>query len=719
MKNAEPEETPGADQGAGVAPGVDPKSYDSRCLQPVTALPGVGPKIAATLARKNIRTIEDLLLSLPYRYEDRRVVTPIAALQEGQAATIRAVVERIRGVGGRGRLRRTLAHVVDESGGVDIVWFGFAGMRFNPQDRVVLSGDVTRRDERLQIVNPEGDVLGADEEPAGLVPVYSETEGLRQRSWRKLIAAALDRFAGDWVGGVPDGVRAERGLATVVEALRTLHRPPNGDVDPAALLDWRGPARRALAFEEYYVFQLGMAVRRRMLDELPGVRLELDDETLRPLRAALPFALTAGQEECWRAIAADLSAPRPMQRLIHGEVGSGKTALAILAAGAAARNDYQTAVMAPTEILAAQHARRFAELLTPLGVRVALVTGGLARPERRRLCDRIALGMEQVVVGTHALLSGDVEFHRLGLAVVDEQHKFGVAQRARLATKGERPNVLALSATPIPRSLALTIYGDLDLSLLRERPHGVGAIATRVVGPEQRAAAYRELAGRLAAGRQGYVVCPRLDRATDGKADALSLYEELRAGPLAGFRLAVLHGQTPPAAGAEIVAGFLRREIHAIVSTSVIEVGLDAPNAAALVVENAELFGLSQLHQMRGRIGRDGQPALCLLLHGADCPAPARERLAYLARCGDGFAIAEYDLRLRGPGELLGVRQSGLPRLRFAKWTIDDLELLQGAREAARRTLDADPLLADPRHEWAKMTAAQRWGAALSAVVEG
>jgi len=501
-------------------------------------------------------------------------------------------------------------------------------------------------------------------------------------------------------------------LQTVGEALLALHRPAD-DGDAAALLDWRSGPRRSLAFEEYFVFQLAMAARRRAFEESPGVQLEIDDALMQPLRVAMPFALTAGQEACWRQIADDLRAAPPMHRMIHGEVGSGKTALALFAAFAAARNDWQTAVMAPTEILAEQHAQRFAAALEPLGVRVALVTGGMAKPVRRRLGDRIALGLEKVVVGTHALLSGDLEFHRLGLVVVDEQHKFGVGQRAALAAKGERPNVLALSATPIPRSLAMTVYGDLDLSLLRERPQGVGAIETRVVAPAARADAYRELAEQLAAGRQAYVVCPRLERAKDEKADVMSLYDELRAGPLAMFRLAALHGQTPGPARAQIIEAFTRREIDAIVSTSVIEVGLDAPNASAMIVENAELFGLSQLHQMRGRVGRDGRPALCRLLHAAECPPPARERLAFLAGCADGFAIAEYDLRLRGPGELLGMRQSGLPGLRHPRWTIDDLARLQDARAAAQATLAADPELAEPGHQWAKMTAAQRWGAAL------
>jgi ATP-dependent DNA helicase RecG len=688
--------------------------YQTRCLQPVADLPGVGPKFAERLGRKGIASIEDLLLTLPLRYDDRRVISPIAALRAGESATVCATVERAQNLGGRGRLRRTIARVADDSGSIEVVWFGFAGMNVQKGDRLAFSGPVGERDGRLQMQNPDAEPVGPDEPRPMVLPVYSETEGMGQRTWRKLIGAALDRHADGWIGALPAATRRRLGLLPLDEALRQLHRPSaEPEAAPAALLELASSPLRSLILEEMFAFQVAMTLRRRLLGEADGPAVDASDDAIGPVRAALPFALTPGQDECWRAIAGDLQSGRPMHRLLHGDVGSGKTVLALLAAFAAARSGWQTAVMAPTEILAEQHARRFAEVLEPLGVRTALFTGGLATRERRRLQDRIALGLAAVVLGTHALLAGDIEFHRLGLAIVDEQHKFGVAQRASLAAKGGQPHLLVMTATPIPRSLALTLYGDLDISLLREGPRVGKAIATRLVAHAARDAAYRDFAAELRRGRQGYVVCPRLDRAADDKRNVVELFAELRDGPLREFRLAMLHGQTSGGERTRIITEFSRGALDAIVATSVVEVGLDAPNAGVLAVENAESFGLSQLHQMRGRIGRDGRPALCLLLTGGDCPPASRERLSCLETHDDGFAIAELDLQLRGPGELLGQRQSGLPSLRFAKWALADASLLAAARKEAAAVVSADPTLSRPEHEWTKMTVLQRWGALL------
>ena len=686
--------------------------YHSRHLQPITVLKGVGPKTAGCLARKDVASVEDLLHCLPLRYDDRRNFVPIAKLIDGERATVCGELTRLSHVGGRGRNRRTLARLTDDTGEIEVVWFGFGGQDFARGDRVVLTGRVGMFEDRHQLRDPEGEVF-TGEPPRCIVPVYSETEGMRQRAWRRVIDTALTEAAEGLVGAVPPELLAAERLQPPQDALRSLHQPDGAKAEPDQLTDPHLGPLRSLVFEELFVFQLGLALRRRALATASGTSLRVDAEVIAPLIDALPFSLTPGQQAVWDAVAADLRADRPMHRLVHGDVGSGKTVLAALAAFAAVKNGYQAAIMVPTEVLAEQHARRLEQWLTPLGVKVALATGSLTGRRRARMRDRLALGVEQIVVGTHALISGDLEFHRLGLVVIDEQHKFGVNQRANLISKGPDPDVLVLTATPIPRSLALTLYGDLDVSLLRDRPGGKAEVSTRVCLGAERDWVYADVAEKLRLGRQAYIVCPRLDVIDDETIDVQSLYDELAAGPLARFRLAMLHGRMKTDARLAIVDDFAAGRIDALVATSVIEVGLDVPGAGVLVVENAERFGLAQLHQMRGRIGRDGQPGWCFLLTRDELSETAIHRLSFLTECADGFAIAETDLRLRGPGELLGARQSGLPPLRYAKEALADLALLERTRDAAAETLATDPTLGQPGNQWARMVVLQRWGALL------
>ncbi|MDP8225497.1 MAG: ATP-dependent DNA helicase RecG [Candidatus Lernaella stagnicola] len=685
--------------------------YHSRYLRPITDLPGVGPKTAEHLLRKNVLTVADLLYCLPLRYDDRRRPTAIADLEADDCATVCGTLQHIHRFGGRGRQRRTVAELSDATGTVSVTWFGFAGHRFEDGDEVLLSGPVGEYSDTLQLQNPDGETVEKSRKSSQLVPIYSETEGVRQRTWRKLIAAALEEGAADWIGAVPADLRGEYDLLTLGEALRLIHAPPN---DTAEIpIDAGARALRSLVFEDVFAFQLALALRRRERGGTAGIAFQATVETVTELLVGLPFSLTKGQEHVWQNVLDDLRAAHPMHRLVHGDVASGKTALAMLAAGVAARNGYQTAVLVPTEILAEQHAARFAGLLEPLGVRTALATGSVTGAGRRRLADRIALGVEDVVVGTHALLSGDLQFNQLGLVVIDEQHKFGVNQRASLISKGSNPDVLVLTATPIPRSLALTLYGDLDVSLLRDKPGGEGRVETRLTHRRERQKVYERVAAWLREGRQAYIICPRLDANETGRADVASLYDELAGGALAGFRLAVLHGRMQTDARKQVVEAFAAGRLDAVVATSVIEVGIDVPNAAVLVIEDAELFGLSQLHQMRGRIGRDGRPGWCFLIHADGLSEAAQERLAYLERCRDGFSIAETDMRLRGPGELLGDRQSGLPPLRFAKEALTNVDLLVSTRDAAESTLTQDAHLATPRNRWTKMVVMERWGALL------
>jgi ATP-dependent DNA helicase RecG len=689
-------------------------NYDSRHLQPVTALPSVGPKTAVQLARKGIETISDLLYFLPVKYDDRRVIVSVAELPEGETATVSGVLERIRVLGGRGRARRTVARLVDETGELAVTWFGFGGREFSEGDRVVLTGVVSVYQDKPQLANPDGVVFTDGPAPVRIVPIYSETEGVRQRTWRKLIVAAMDAVGGDLAECVPEAVREKYGLLQRSQALRLLHFPPaDWAGPPAALLDHRCPPRASLVFDELFAFQLGMALRRDKLASGEGIDFDTDGPIVAPLLTRLPFQLTPGQAATWADIAADMAQPHPMHRLVHGDVASGKTVLAMLAAFAAAKNGYQAAVLAPTEVLAEQHAQRFTNLFEPLGVRVALATGTVKGTARRRLADRIALGVEHVVIGTHALFSGDIDFSQLGLVVIDEQHKFGVDQRATLIGKGDNPDVLVLTATPIPRSLALTLYGDLDVTMLPDKPGGAGSVTTQLRRQCERPAVYAAVAAQVAKGMQCFVVCPRLEVGDETRADVISLVAELENGPLAGLRLASLHGRMQTEARLQIVAAFARGEIDVLVATSVIEVGVDVPNASVLVVENAESFGLSQLHQLRGRIGRDGREAQCFLVYPDGLSEPARERLSFLTTCTDGFAISEKDLELRGPGELLGTRQAGLPRLRFAAEAMADLARLVAARDTARDLLDADPELCADRNKSVRMVVNERWGSLL------
>jgi len=674
----------------------------------------VGPKTATRLERKNLRTIADLLYSLPLRYEDRRHLTPIAQVVAGCKFTVGGRLEKVRQTGGRGRLRRTTAQLVDQTGTLGIVWFGFAGQSFSSGQQVVLHGEVGVYREQPQMSNPDGRIFEGDTPPAEIVPVYSETEGVRQRTWRKLMDQALAVGAVGWRGGLPEKLRQREALPDLDSAMHWLHHPPGEMRDPIeSLLTPDSPALRALLYEELFIFQLGLAVRRRLRRKSQGFAFPVDDALMQPFENALPFSLTRGQLACWEEIRADLRRPEPMRRLLHGDVGAGKTVLAALAAFAVVQAGCQTAIMAPTEVLAEQHAAWFAKLFHPLRIRTALVTGSLPTPERRRLADRVALGLEQVIIGTHALLSGDIAFKQLGLVVIDEQHKFGVSQRAKLIVKGHEPDVLVLTATPIPRSLALTLYGHLDVSRLSEKPAGRGRIATRLVNREDRAQAYREMRRMLREGRRGYVICPRLEQADEQIGDLESLYEELRLDLLRDFRLGLLHGKMTAAARRETMEQLAGGALDAVVATSVVEVGVDVPAAGVMIVENAERFGLAQLHQFRGRIGRDGNPALCLLLHADDCRESAHRRLALLTECDDGFAIAEQDLLWRGPGELLGTRQSGVPPLRFARFIPDNIRLVEQARMDAERLLAADPLLAAPENDWTKMVLNQRWGPLL------
>jgi len=680
---------------------------DAGPATPLRYLPGVGPHRATLLAKLGLATVEDALYFLPARHEDRTRLLPLRSVVPGETASVTGVV---RGVSPppRGRPRNPLAVLLgDGSGFLSCVWFNqpYLARVFERGQRLYVHGKVQRyRGGPLQMQVKDYEIV--DEAPeeerlhtGRLVPVYRLTQGLTQRPMRRLMRRLVESHAGRLPDPVPAALRRARRLPPLASALGGAHFPATATEHAAA--------RRRLVYDDFFLFELGLAIRRHREGREPGLCLNPPGALASRLRAALPFALTAAQERVWREIRADMAAEYPMNRLLQGDVGSGKTLVAALALVTAVEAGRQAAFMAPTEILAEQHLGTLTALLTPLGVRVALLTNAVRGAARTSLLAAVARGEVDCVVGTHALVQEGVAFARLGLAVVDEQHRFGVAQRATLRGKGERPDVLVMTATPIPRSLALTLYGDLDVSLLDELPPGRTPVKTVARSEARRGRIYGFLREQVAAGRQVYVVCPLVEEseALDLQA-ATEMAERLGREVFPDLRVGLLHGRMPFADKERVMAAFKAGAIHILVSTSVIEVGIDVPNASVMVVEHAERFGLSQLHQLRGRVGRGPWRSYCILLGGAQ--GDARRRIEAMTRTGDGFKIAETDLALRGPGEFFGTRQSGLPEFRIGDLVRDGAALV-AARKDALALVAQDPYLHRPEHLALRAAVLTRW----------
>jgi ATP-dependent DNA helicase RecG len=682
---------------------------------PPTLLPGVGPKLAAALARKQIHSVEDLLFFLPRAYEDRREIVPIAKLEVGRPACFAGTVIRTHLATLRNGRRMLEVVVSDGTAAVSLKWF--RGLRhfterLRPGQRLLVAGDVRRYRYSKEVHHPDLEWL-AEEVPLAslprIVPSYSGVEGIPPRSLRRLVETAV-RSASDLVEAwLPERTARDAGLAEVGPALREVHLP-GPQLDPARLRERRTPYHLRLVAEELFLLQVGLEQRRAGIARRRARPLAVRDPRVARAIAALPFELTEGQRRAWAEIAADLARPHPMNRLLIGDVGTGKTVLAVLAAVAAAASKALTAVLAPTEILAEQHYETFRRFAGPTGLRVALLTGSTGSAERRSVQRLLRLGELSVVVGTHALLSEGFELPGLELVVIDEQQRFGVEQRARLPAKGAHPHVLGMSATPIPRTLALTVFGDLDHSVLRERPPGRAPVHTRVLPPGAGREVFDLLRRTLARGEQAYVVYPAIEEsAVEDLKDATRGYQRLRRS-LPDVPIALLHGRMEPAERARAMRRFASGEVRVLVTTSVIEVGVDVPEATLLVVQHAERFGLAQLHQLRGRVGRSGRPGTAILL-GDPKGEDASRRLAILEASDSGFEIAEEDLRIRGAGQWLGTRQAGhLPELRLADLVLHG-DLLDLAREAARRLLARDPDLA--QHAGLRAAVERRWGRAL------
>jgi ATP-dependent DNA helicase RecG len=662
---------------------------------PVRFLPGVGPRRADLLATLGLETVGDALRYLPRTYEDRRDIRPIGRLGVGETGVTVGEVVSSRVIRSPRRGARLFEAVIsDGRSTLTGVWFHFRepGMTrlFTAGRRFLFRGEVQWNGERLSMIHPEVEEVaggGGSVNFDRIVPVYRLTGGISQRVMRGIFHRLVTSFRTLIEEDLPAQVAAKYHLPPLAESLANLHFPPlEADID--ALLQGRSPWHKRVVFGEFLfleLFLLHEKARRRSARRRAVMTTPTSD--LQAFTERLPFSLTGAQRRVFEEIRADLGSPHPMHRLLQGDVGSGKTAVMAMAVLMADRNGFQTAVMAPTEILARQHQRTLASLLGPAGPEPVLLVSGLPAPERRRVIGLITGGVARLVVGTHALVEGGVDFPRLGLAIVDEQHRFGVAHRRVLREKGDDPHTLVVSATPIPRTLAMTLYGDMDVSLIDEMPPGRTPVTTRVVREADRDRFNAFLAGRLARGEQVFVVYPLVEESArtdlrDAKGMAVRL-----AGDFPGHAVGLLHGRLRQAEKAAAMDAFREGATRILVSTTVIEVGVDVPQATVMVIEHAERFGLAQLHQLRGRVGRGGGEAFCLLVVSDGAPAAARERLELMPRIADGFQLAEEDLRLRGPGELSGLRQSGAPDLLLAS-VIRHRRALEFARREAEELLD-------------------------------
>jgi ATP-dependent DNA helicase RecG len=678
-------------------------------LQSVQVLKGVTPARLDQLARLGITTVGDLLYHIPRAYEDLTDVRPIAQLSADALQTVRGEVVEIDGR----RLAdgRCIVSVVLSDDGkhcLEGVWFNqpYAASRFRYGQWLSFSGKAKWQRDHWQMSSPRVQSLdGGGTEAPRIVPVYPLTEDLRSDQLRALLRRAVDQFAHQVVEVLPPELRQRRGLPALRQALRDLHFP---DTLTAATT-----ARRRLVYEEFLILQLGLALRRRDLrDRQRAPILPVTPTIDARIRRLFPFALTADQDQAVGAICRDLASDRPMQRLLQADVGAGKTAVAVYALLVTVANKHQAVLMAPTEVLARQHHHTLDRYLAQSRVRRLLLTGALTARQRREALADIREGRVDLVVGTQALVQDDVQFARLGLVVIDEQHRFGVNQRAHVRRLGIDPHYLVMTATPIPRTVALTVFGDLDTSIIRQLPPGRQPVATRWVPPTQRERVYTRLREEMGQGKQAFVVCPLVEEsATREWKAAEQTYQELKEGPFRDFRLGLLHGRLDETVKDEVMERFRRRETDLLVCTSVIEVGVDVPNATLLVVEHADRFGLSQLHQLRGRVSRGTSAGQCYLF--AD-PATedAKQRLRTLTRTTDGFALAEQDARLRGLGEFFGTRQHGIGELRLGD-LVADRDLLRQARQDAFALVAADARLQQPAVALLRQAVLTRYGRTL------
>jgi len=672
---------------------------------PVAALQGVGPGQARRLAKLGIHTIRDMLYSFPRRHDDYSQLKPINRIEYGEEVTIIAQVWDAGVRDTRGGAKLFKATLSDGTGLIEITWFNqpYLANKIEPGQQIVVSGRVDEYLGRLCFNSPEWEPLTEElVHTARLVPVYPLTAGVNSRWLRRLIKRTVDYWSKRLPDHLPTSVRREANLLDLETAIVQIHFP-----DSKESLE---QARYRLSFDELFILQIGLLRQRHTWRSVPGKSLPVDDAAVHAFVHSLPFELTRAQQRALQEIVTDLCSDQPMNRLLQGDVGSGKTAVATIAMALTVTAGAQAAMMAPTEILAEQHYNTLTRLSAnwpgrPLAIR--LLTGSVTGREREEIYAGLADGSMDVVVGTHALIQEGVQFKELALAVIDEQHRFGVHQRTALRQKGYNPHLLVMTATPIPRSLELTLWGHLDVSVIDEMPPGRQPVTTRLILPAERERAYTFVRSQIEQGRQAFVICPLVEESEKVEAKAaVEEYQRLQEHIFPDLRLGLLHGRMKGEEKEATMAHFAQGELDILVATAVVEVGIDVPNATAMLIEGADHFGLAQLHQFRGRVGRGEHASYCLLVSDSASPE-AQERLQAVEAINDGFVLAQKDLELRGPGEFLGARQSGFPDLKLA--SVTDLRLVQAAREAAYRFFETDPELADPDNRLLARRVAQFW----------
>ncbi len=695
---------------------------EEKLKTPVTYVKGVGPKRAKVLEKKGLNVVEDLLYYFPRYYINIRGVKKIRELKlKERGALVVEVVVAGEKFTSRKRYRRINEVVVtDGTDLMTLVWFNAPYMkgRYRVGMRLLVTGIVSEFNNRKSMAHP--DVEPWEEETGGLgsdiIGRYQLPERMRLMTVARIVAEAVDKYSEYLIDGVPEEVRSRNKLIPLKEAVRIIHDPATsmkGPKNTPDIEDGSWLPIRSVAMDELFIMELGLLLKRRKIIKSPGRSFNSSGRLMESFMENLPFSLTSAQKRALNEITGDMHSPNTTHRLLQGDVGSGKTVVALLAALNAVEEGAQAAFMAPTEILAEQHFKNLEGRLNEIGVKSALLTSSVKGVEREAVLDGIKSGELKVVFGTHALIQEGVEFLDLGFIVVDEQHRFGVMQRGALKEKGEKPEVLVMTATPIPRTLALTVYGDLDISVIDELPPGRKPVRTLLFGEDQRKSSYDTILGELKKGRQAFVVYPLVTESeTLNLKNATEMAENL-SSVFSGFTVRLITGRMKGGEKEEVMGGFARGEVDILVATTVVEVGVDVPNATVMVVEHAERFGLSQLHQLRGRVGRGGDESFCILISDYRITDDAKRRLEVMLRTTDGFIIAEEDLKIRGPGEFMGTRQSGIPAFRAAD-LIRDYDTLLTARAEAEALIEKDPLLDDPAHRATRRVLLSRFEGRLS-----
>ncbi len=676
--------------------------------RPLQYVPGVGPRRAEVLARLGLRTVSDALFFFPRDYEDAREVRSLAQLEADALQSVIGTVHEVEArASSSGRFVLGVL-ITDGESFLRALWFDqpYRQEMFRRGQRVLLTGRPRYKGMVWTMAHPKAHILAEDETPRmSPLPIYSLTEGIRQWELRRIIRRVVENYADRLEDVFPDDYRAQHHLMPLVEAVRTIHFPP--DLAAVEL------ARRRFVHQELCILQLALAVQRaRQIEAATASALPRTAKIDARIRRLLPFPLTQAQDQAIQEITADMARTVPMNRLLQGDVGSGKTVVAVYAMLTAVAHQHQAVLMAPTEVLARQHFQTVDRLLSQSRVRRGLLVGGLPSGERKAILDRLANGELDLVVGTQAIAQESVRFHRLGLVVIDEQHKFGVRQRAALKEAGTEPHYLIMTATPIPRTIAMTLFGDLDVSVIKELPPGRKPVKTYLATPDQRSQWWEFFRRKLCEGRQGYVVVPLVEESeAAGPRSVEATYEDLQAGELREFRLAAVHGRMPTLEKEAVMGRFYRHEIDVLICTSVVEVGIDVPNATVMTIENAECFGLAQLHQLRGRVSRGESAGHCCLFTEA-ASQESRKRLEAFCNTTDGFELAEIDFLSRGPGEILGTRQHGLPPFRIAD-LIRDRQIAEEARHDAWELVKKDPGLRLAEHSRLRAMMLKRYGRTL------